>query len=381
MGNRYVIDDLRHEIGGHCESTTMRNLIRYAGINNITEEMVFGLDSTLGFVFFDYSQGENTENSFMGIPLFIGGKQGSITQKSLGCQILGFDISFETFSSREVAWESTKNWLNQNIPLGIQLDMGMLSYFDWEEEIHFGGHFITLIGYDEEIDQVFIYDNGFDTLQRATIDELMNTRSSKFGPSFLHPKYRQFHVMKRNDGRKPPFARAAKLALQQVAQQMLHPSMNYNGLPALNLFAQSIPKWPQILEGTMKSEYSDEVVSKSELTFEMIYGLIEEMGTGGAIFRNLYSKFLKELSIHPEIIEGPHAWNEEERYYLESAWEDLTNSAKLWNSASAQIKQALDEGKENCLDYIDLQKLEGSIIDIIPLEESCFKNLLQIKLR
>lgn len=380
MNSRHIVDNFKHKIGSHCESTTMKDLIVYAGLD-INEEMVFGLDSTFGFTFFDNTQEENIEgDSFMGIPLFIGGKQGSIIDDSLACRILGLNITIETFSTPETAWNSTKKLLNQDIPLGLQVDMGCLSYFNWEEEMHFGGHFISLIGYDEEKNQVYMCDNGFNDVQTASLDELKKARSSKFGGRFLHPKNKQFHILKRGDGKRPPFPKAVKLALQQVARQVISPSMNYHGVPALELFTRSIPTWQDTLKGTMKSPYTSKIVPKASFTFEMIYGLIEEMGTGGAIFRNLYSNFLKELLHHPELNEGIHAWKEEELFYLEDAYENLAKSAKLWNMFSGQIKQVLDNNKEDCFDQIDLKELEEILTDIILLEESCFTSLLKIKL-
>ncbi len=380
ISSKHVIEGFKHKIGGHCESTTMRDLIVHAGID-ITEEMVFGLDSTFGFTFFDNSQGDNSVDMFnMGVPFFIGGKQGSIVKDSMACSILGLNITFETFSSSGVAWESSKKRISQNIPLGLQVDMGCLSYFDWEEEMHFGGHSISLIGFDEEKNQAYICDNGFDDVQTVSFDELKIARSSKFGNRFLNPKNKQFHILKRADGKKPPFPKAAKLALQQVARQVISPSMNHHGIPALELFTRSIPTWQDTLKGTMKSPYTSKMVPKASFTFEMIYGLIEEMGTGGAIFRNIYSNFLKELLQHPELNEGIHAWKEEELFYLEDAHENLSKSAKLWNMFSGQIKQVLDKNKEDCLDQIDLKELEEILTDIILSEESCFTSLLQIKL-
>lgn len=377
MKTKHIIEDFFHKKGSHCESTTLRDLIVHEGIE-ITEEMVFGLDCTFGFTFFDNSQtGDQFGREF---PLFIGGKQGTITKESMVCRILGLNIGIETFSSPDVAWDSSKKWISQNIPLGLQVDLGFLSYFNWTEEVHFGGHFLPLIGYDEEKNLAFVCDTEFDDIQEVTIDELKKARSSKFGERFLHPHNKQIQIVKRLDGKKPPFAKAVKLALQQVARQVLAPSTNYHGIPALRLFMESIPTWPNVLKGTMKSPYSNKEISRSEFTLEMVYGLIEEMGTGGAIFRNLYSIFLKELLDHPEISEGTSAWKDEEFYLLEDAMENISKSAGEWAIFSSNIKKALSQDKEDCLQLLDLTELVNLVCNIISLEEECFRNLLQIKL-
>ncbi|MFX0203551.1 MAG: BtrH N-terminal domain-containing protein [Candidatus Hodarchaeota archaeon] len=380
MRSRHVIKTLKHTAGSHCESTTMKDLIIHEGIA-ITEEMVFGLDSTFGFTFFDNSQSQNAVTDFsLGTPLFIGCKQGSITDKSMACRILGLNISFETFSSPDVAWDSSKKWINQDILVGLQVDMGYLSYFDWKEKLHFGGHFITLAGYDEAKNLAFVYDTEFSDVQEISIGDLKNARSSKHGPRFLHPHNTQVTIVKRLDGKKPPFPKAVKLALQQVAQQVISPSTNRHGIPALRLFAKSISRWRDILKGDMKHPYTSKIVPKAFSTLEMMYGLIEEWGTGGSIFRNLYSNFLKELLNHSDINDGSYAWKEEELFYLEDAHEQITKSAILWSKFSNQIKKALETDKENCLDYIDFNESKAIIENIISLEETCFRNLLKIKL-
>ncbi|MFX1506778.1 MAG: BtrH N-terminal domain-containing protein [Promethearchaeota archaeon] len=380
MGSSYTIENFPHNKGSHCESTTLRNLIVHEEIE-ITEPMVFGLDCTFGFTFFNNSQGESAEDLFSReFPLFIGGKQGSIVKDSMACRVLGLNIGIETFTSPEIAWDASKKWIVQNIPLGLQVDMGFLSYFDWPEEMHFGGHYVTLTGYDEVRNLAFLYDTEFDDVQEVPIDDLKKARGSKFGERFLHPHNRQVHIVKRPDGKKPPFARAVKLALQQVAHQVIAPSTNFHGIPAQRLFMESIPTWPKILNGNMKTPYSNKAISRAAFTLEMIYGLIEEMGTGGALFRNLYSAYLKELVNHPEIREGIHAWKEEELFYLEDAMEQITKSAVLWTEFSSNIKTALNQNKDDCLQHLDLTELTNLVDDIINLEESGFRSLLQIKL-
>ena len=357
MNTSHVIENFVHNKGSHCESTTLRDLIVHDGIK-ITEAMVFGLDCTFGFTFFNNSQDGQVEDLFgREFPLFIGGKQGTIINESMACRILGLDIGIETFSSPDVAWDASKKWITHNIPLGLQVDMGFLSYFDWPEEMHFGGHFITLIGFDEVKDLAFVCDTEYDATQEVPITDLKKARSSKFGERFLHPHNKHVHILKRLDGKKPPFVRAVKLTIQQVARQVVAPSTNYHGIPALRLFMDSIPTWPNILKGT-----------------------IEEMGKGGAIFRNLYSNYLKELLNHPEIREGIHAWKEEELFYLEDAKEKISKSALLWTEFSSNIKKALDQDKNDCLQYLDLTELTNLLDDIITLEESGFRDLLQIKL-
>ena len=86
------------------------------------------------------------------------------------------------------------------------------------------------------------------------------------------------------------------------------------------------------------------------------------------------------MSYHPDIKEGIHAWKEEELFYLEDALEKITKSAALWTEFSSNSKKVLDQDKENCLQLLDLTRLANIVDNIITLEESGFRNLLQIKL-
>lgn len=377
---RHIVKSFKHQQGGHCESTTMRDLIAHLGLP-ITEELIFGLDSTFGFVFLDNSGSGNPDTDFdFGIPLFIGGKQGTINENSLACRILGLNIKMETFSSSDLAWESSKALLDQDIPLGLQVDLGYLPYFEWDEDMHFGGHYITLVGYDEEKEVALVCDTEYDEIKEINFDQLKKARSSKFGGRFMQPHNKQVVISSRPDGKKPPFSRAVKLALQQVSRQFLAPSMNYHGIPAMVLFAESIPKWKDTLSGKIKAPYTDKIVPAATTTLEMMHGLIEEWGTGGSIFRNLYTGFLQELCNHPEINEGTQAWNEEELFYLQDAQESIFESSKLWGKFAALIKSGLDKDGKNCLETIDFKELERIIRQIIPLEESCFQGLSKIRL-
>jgi len=148
LNQKHIINNFKHKVGYHCESSSMRDLFEFYGLP-MSEPMAFGLDATMGFGFFD------TTNSVSfipksNIPFFLGGKQGTIEPNSLACRLLGISLRKQSFTSANKAWEESKKMLKQNIPLILRVDLGYLPYFEGEGEIHFGGHAITLAGYDEE---------------------------------------------------------------------------------------------------------------------------------------------------------------------------------------------------------------------------------------
>ncbi len=377
MVQKHKINRFVHRVGNHCESSSMRDLFEFYSFP-MSEQMVFGLDATLGFGFLDTT----SSVSFIpesDVPFFLGGKQGTIEPNSLACRLLGIILRKQSFSSANKAWEESKKLLNQDIPLIIQIDLGYLPYFEQEGNFHFGGHAITLAGYDEEKGIVFVGDSEFEGLKEVTIEQLKRGRSSEYGPKFMHPKNTQFSMQKRADGKHPPLAAGVKLAIQKVVNNMLRPSMNNNGIQGLKLLTRSIPEWKIKLQGeTMDPEGN--TISRARLMFELIHGYIETWGTGGALFRNLYKKYLEELLTHPELKEGSRAWTIDEFKIVEDTIPIIDDSAKNWSLIAETLKYAAYEYKDDCLNHVDLSELHNIALNILSKEEDLFKILSKIKI-
>jgi hypothetical protein len=362
-----LVAPFNHIMGQHCESATLRDLLEHAGVP-LSEPMVFGLDATFGFAYFDKVGGSATFN-FMDVPLFFGGKSGSITAESLACKILGCAIMMQEFKSADDAWESSRALLSNGTPLGIQVDMYHLPYF--KEKFHFGGHVISLVGFDDERDVALVYERDLQDVQLVPVGTLKLARGSKAGDKFMHPNHRQFAIARRADGKKPPFARAVKLALQKVATNMIACSMNFQGIPGLKLLARHLPEWKDVLGG-------DVVLAGT--TMRMLHGFIEEYGTGGGLFRKLYADFLGEVLEHEEIVRGPMAWSQAEKELLAGARDDIRAAGAKWSELAGAIKSALQAGDAGCVEALDIPRLGAIVHDIIALEEPSFKNLSRIKL-
>jgi len=373
---KHRVNDFIHRVGHHCESSAMRDLFEYHGLP-ISEPMAFGLDATMGFGFFD------TTNSVSfipesDIPFFLGGKQGTIEPNSLACRLLGITLRKQSFTSADKAWEESKKMLNQNKPLILKVDLGYLPYFEEEGDIHFGGHAITLAGYDEETRIAFIGDTDHEGFQEISIEKLKEARSSEHGPKFMHPSNTQFSMTRRPDGKHPPLAAGVKVAIQKVVNNMLRPSVNSNGIQGLRQFANSIPLWKDKLQGEAKDPQGKSI-SRARLMFDLLHGYIETWGTGGASFRNLYSQFLEELLSHPEVREGPKAWSNEDFKIVEESIPIINESSKYWTIIAGTLQKAAAVHKNNCLEKVDLAKLQEHALLIINREEMLFKNLLKLK--
>ena len=376
MTQKYLINKFIHRVGYHCESSSMRDLFEFHGFP-MSEPMAFGLDATMGFGFFDTT----SSVSFIpesDIPFFLGGKQGTLEPNSLACRLLGITLRKQSFTSEDKAWVESKKMLNQNQPLILKVDLGYLPYFEEGGDIHFGGHTITLAGYDEEKGIVYIGDTDHEGFQEISIEKLKKARSSEYGPKFMHPSNTQFSMTKRPDGKHPPFAAGVKVAIQKVVNNMLRPSVNTSGIQGLKQFANSIPKWKEKLSGETKDPQGKSV-SKARLMFELLHGYIETWGTGGASFRNLYSRFLEELLSHPDISEGPKAWTKEDFKIVEDTLPLIKDSAKIWTLIAETLKKSADEHKNDCLGNVDLSKLQELALLVLDKEELLFRNLLKLK--
>ena len=375
--NKYSVKNFVHRVGHHCESSSMRDLFEYYGFP-MSEAMAFGLDGTLGFGFFD------TTNSVSfipesNIPFFLGGKQGTIEPNSLACRLLGMTLRKQSFTSADKAWDESKKLIDQDIPLILEVDLGYLPYFEGEGEIHFGGHAITLAGYDEGNRIAYVGDTEFDGFQKVTIEQLKKCRSSEYGPKFMRPNNTQFSMKRRPDGKHPPLAAAVKVAIQKVVNNMLRPSVNNNGVQGLKLFASSISQWEEKLKGEAKDP-EGKIISRSRLMFELLFGYIETWGTGGASFRNLYKEYLEELLTHPDLKEGPKAWIADEFKILGDCIPIITDSAKCWTLFAETLNNAANQHKDDCLNYVDLNELQEIALNILSKEENVFKNLSKIKI-
>jgi hypothetical protein len=183
----------------------------------------------------------------------------------------------------------------------------------------------------------------------------------------------------RSDGKHPPLAAGAKLAIKQVCSNMLRPSIRHNGLQGIKLFASVIPKWKDKLRRNTTNPYSGKETSLARLIFELTHGYIETWGTGGAAFRNLYKEFLEELLSHPELKEGQRAWTKEEFNIVEECVPIISESAENWTIVAKTLKNAVDDYEAECLFHVDLDELHDIVLTIHNREEELFKKLSKIK--
>jgi len=94
---------------------------------------------------------------------------------------------------------------------------------------------------------------------------------------------------------------------------------------------------------------------------------------------NGIKEFLEELLVHPELKEGPRAWNSNEIGILEECIPIISDSAQNWTLIAETLKIAGDEYKEDCINHVNFGELHNIVLYILTREEQLFTKLSKIK--
>jgi len=264
-----------HRVGVHCESSALRDIFEFHGFK-FSEAMIFGLGSGLGFVYWHSKRGNKV---LLPTYPFVGGRARDL-YKNL-CSNLGVSVKVNKTSSKARAYEALKELISKDIPVMITVDMPQLKYLGLPEQAHFGGHCVVVAGLDEDKGVAYIADTMFKDLQTATLKELEEARSSTFKPFPPENKWVTFEFPEKLTS----VEEAIRNAITKTTRLMLYPPIKNLGVKGIYHFANEIVKWPKL--------FPPENEQLRQL-YEMSYIMMEEDGTGGGLFRYLYSRFLKE---------------------------------------------------------------------------------------
>ena len=179
---RKIVDGFTHKIGAHCESSALRDVFEYFGYS-FSEEMLFGLDGTFGFVYWKRKDAIP--------PLGISGKIAMFPHKLPS--LLGFNVEEKTTTSQRKAWNSAKDLIDQDMPVILHADMAFLDYMHVPKNgEHFGAHTIVLAGYDLDKGEAYVADSKFQGLQAVSLEK--PCKSQKFKVQALSTQKRVVRV-------------------------------------------------------------------------------------------------------------------------------------------------------------------------------------------
>lgn len=283
--------------GQHCETTATGTLLQQLDIY-LSEPMLFGIGEGLGFIFWNMRS--------MDMP-FIGGriKPDALTENI--ARNLNLELTVKETASKEKAWDSVKQLIDNGQAVGLKLDCFHLEYFS--RPFHFAGHYAALYGYDTE--------NAFlvDTKQqggrvKTSLKSLTLARAEK-GP--MSSKNLYYTLRKTN--KKFDLETAILTAIRNNATEYTNPPITNIGYKGILKTSSEIIKWFK----TSKDIETD---------FTTTAMLMEKAGTGGALFRNLYRDFLKESY---DLLKFDK---------LKAGYEAFVEIATLWSTVSELFEKA-----------------------------------------
>lgn len=276
-------------VGKHCESTATGTLLNHIGVE-LSEPMLFGLGEGLSFIIWNMKT--------MDLP-FIGGRVKPDLLTANIAKNLGLKLTTSETSSTTKAWQQIKQQLDEGKAVGLKLDCYHLEYFS--HPIHFAGHYVAILGYDDQ--SAFLVDTAQQGTEVVTsLESLARARNEK-GPM----SSRNLSYIIEKQGELVPLEDAIVAAIRSNAQAYLNPpikNLNYKGIEKAS---HEIIAWFDRSKD-IKTEFATSAM------------IMERAGTGGALFRNLYRDFLKEVyeltsnasigEAHEAFIDVAKSWSE-----------------------------------------------------------------------
>jgi len=350
---RKLIEGFVHRPGVNCGTSALRDIFEYHGYT-FTEDMIFGLGSGLGFVYWPDRRAVP--------PIFVGGL-GNRNMMGDACQALNVNAEKKTTSNSKRAWQAVKELIDNNTPVMLQVDMFYLDYFR-DKTGHFGGHYIVLVGYDE--DKAYIADMDEERIRAkredngllvTSLTSLAEARGSTYKPfppgnawfTFTSPK------------KLTPLDQAVRMAIKKNVENYLNTHTKNFGIKGVRHFARQVIKWPDIISGKVYDPIAKSEVASLDLTLFLTYIFMEKDGSGGGMFRRIYSRFLKEAG---EVLR--------DRTFKE-AGELVMRSADIW-AETAEIILAARGAKPDEAKKL-LAKTQPKILECAKIEEEAFSIL------
>jgi hypothetical protein len=269
-----IMLDFEHLPGGkNCMTSSLWKLLHHLG-HDISEEMLVGIASGLGFIYWKMKQ--------MPTP-FVGGMNGGRFPTILGLAVdrLGGEWKVLKSSSVKRAHKHLRETLEMDQPALVCADLGFLDYLSLGGDDHFGMHTILVYGIDEVNDEAHVSDR-FATPIQIPLSRLQEARASEYHPFPAKNKMMQVSM----PDELVPLDKIIPSAIRENADFMLNP-------PISNMGAKGIMRWKKELRKYPKTLPDNQTITQA-LIEHFVY--IEVGGSGGSLFRRMYSQFLKEAS-------------------------------------------------------------------------------------
>ena len=334
-------DEFRHVQTAHCENGVTTALLRYHGLNFMTEPLAFGMGSGLFYIQIPFLTVNNGPAiSFRTMP-------GAIFKRT--CKSLGVEVTRKRFSSPEKAQAFLEQKIQEQIPVGCQVGVFHLTYFPKEYRFHFNAH--NLIVYGQEDDKYLISDPVMEDVTTLSREDLSRVRFAQ-GP--LAPKGHIYYPEKVGIIDNDLIRKGIVKGIRRNVRDMLSIPGNFAGVNGIRHTSNHIRKWRDKLG-----------LKKASLYLGQIVRMQEEIGTGGGGFRFLYGAFLEEASAYLQ--------NDK----LIGVSEEFTRSGDLWRASAIKMAGVY---KGRLTEQKDFEEIADMLLNIRSVEKEAFQKLSKMDL-
>ena len=257
--------DWKNKTGVHCGSVAIQNVINYYGVD-YPEEMCFGLGAGLGFFYNKLSKSFPSEVIHLRAP-------------DMEPNFFSKNNKYYKWLNESSAKEAERKLIQclDNLqPVFLQTDLFYLKYYN--SKIHFPGHVVVCVGYDDVKKNFILSDTNFKDLKEVSYKDLDLARSSQAEPYPL--KYNWFTI-----DSFVPFKNINHLiqeAIKLNSKNFLNGQNSLRGTSSVF----SILDWVKNLENWNN-------LKDASNAYRFAYQIIARRGSKGGGFRCIYSDFLK----------------------------------------------------------------------------------------
>lgn len=334
--------EFKHLQSAHCENGVASALLRYHGLDFMTEPLAFGMGSGI---------------FYLHIPFLTISNGPAITYRSMPgwifsrtCKSLGVKVHRKKFRNEQHAQQYLDDILKKGDPVGCQVGVFNLPYFPPEYRFHFNAH--NLIVYGKENGQYLISDPVMETVTTISEADMLKVRFAK-GP--LAPRGHVYYPEKVGEVTQEMIKKGIIKGIKRSARDMLHIPGSIGGVDGIRYTAKQIRKWRDKLGPRRAGLYLAQIVRMQE-----------EIGTGGGGFRFIYAAFLEEA----------HDYLKNDQLPLIS--QDFTKAGDLWRASAVQMGRIYKGRTDN--EQKDFEICADLLMEISDIEKQAFKKLEKLKL-
>jgi len=336
-----ITKDFKHVQTAHCENGVATSLLRYHGLDFMSEPLVFGLGVGLFYIHIPFMKiNHGPAISFRTMP-------GDIFKRA--CRSLGIKISRKKFRDPIKAQAFLDQKVNEGMPVGCQVGVFHLAYFPREYRFHFNAHNLIVYGRDEH-NNYLISDPVMETVTSLSPAQLDDVRFAR-GP--LAPKGHVYFPESVPPIKEADLRAAVKVALRKNGWWMSQVPIPFIGSSGFKYTGKRIKTWRSKLGERQAGLYLGQIVRMQE-----------EIGTGGGGFRFIYAAFLEKAA---ELLQDDR---------LSKLSEQMTKSGDLLRSSAVRMA-AIYKGRNTEQHHFD-EVAEG-FYEIANLEQELFLKLYKMK--